>query len=322
MDPAWKTAVSDAAVAALLTGLSEGVELTDMKLWLPALKASIDDYRSRSTLKSDPLFAEAYGKVRNLLLTIFEREVKKGATLLTIADEHGRRIPRATKGGKTTEQIMMMPYIAALCLKYWGFELGQLILAPFWQTRIAREMAHTRATRALTRELRLTGAECETIETSVGRAEVIRCLPAELPISEGVTMTAESWVIDFEAGAQVSSPSAINRFLQTNNNGLGYTIFRDGRTGTIVLSKGSSTPQSEWETVCGALIEDEGSSDNADGSLGCWHATRGAAGLAGFLLNGNPAHRYVPKSAIDAGALADIVEWAQGGSELNDGADE
>ncbi|MDR0861750.1 MAG: hypothetical protein LBN30_03110 [Oscillospiraceae bacterium] len=320
MDPTWKTAVCDGALSALLMALRDDVPLSDRRVWLPAVRATLDNYRNRSPLKSDPLFADAYSKVRNLFLTTFDKEISKGATLLTYADEQGRRVPRKSKSGRTTAQIMLMPYIAAAVQRYWGAELGELILAPFWHTRIAREMAHTRVSRALTRDAKPTGAGYEELQTEVGRVTLIRCLPAEIPIADGVSMTGESWIIDFDADETVAAPGAINRYLQTNNNGLGYTIFRDAHSGTIVLSKGSSTPESEWVAVVNALLEDEGSSDAQDlapsatgepAEIGCWHVTRNANGYAAFLLNGNPAHRYVPKSAICADMLADIVEWAQ-----------
>ena len=62
-----------------------------------------------------------------------------------------------------------------------------------------------------------------------------------------------------------------------------------------------------WERICGALVELEGASD-AEESPGAWHVTRHPNGIAGFLLNGNAAHRYAPQTSITAQSLARIAD--------------
>ena len=114
-------------------------------------------------------------------------------------------------------------------------------------------------------------------------------------------------IFELTASENISSPNSINFYISRENAGDGYSIFRDNVNGTIILSKGYSISDDEWKHVCDALILSEGNTNDISGECGCWHITRNKNGIAAFLLNGNPSHLYVPRSAITAYSLRELV---------------
>ena len=301
LDNEWKSAIVDACLAALFLALSENcVDFTDEKIWLPALKVSLADYSARTALQTEASFKETRGRLYSYLTNLFIRSKTKGDLVFHVMNEEGVMIPKITKDGKKTSLLMLMPYMPYLCYKYWGGVLGQFLLLPFWECRFYKDISFINTWKTLNSEITSLDEDIINMQTSVGEFSLLHCKPSD---NDDNT----PWIIDFFPTPRTISPGPINRFLKIKNKGIGYTIFRDPHTDTIVLSKGEGSRQLEWRLICDKLLELEGSANDVGVECGCWHVTKNPFSIASFLLNGNPTHRYVPKSKITAQSLADIV---------------
>jgi hypothetical protein len=93
---------------------------------------------------------------------------------------------------------------------------------------------------------------------------------------------------------------AIASLFNKDNAGCGLILIKDSSLGTSVLFKGSGIPEDKWQALV-ALIkskEDE-----------CWHVIYNSGGtIAPFIINGNKAHQYVPRSTLDATTLVELVK--------------
>jgi hypothetical protein len=292
----------DACLIALLLELNEKrVGFTREWNWRPILKESLADYLLRTSLRDDVMFNHVYSKITAYLTSQFARAQNKDDLKLKSVNKNGELVYYIDKDNKTIDLIMLTPFLPFLCYKYWGGHIGQMLMIPLLESRIFQGLSYMKDNNILDREFHTRNSELLNIKTSIGTVTILYCK------SQNKNCTVP-WIIDFEALSDVTSPNSINRLLKQNNNGIGYTIFRDNSTHSIVLSKGDHSENAEWEQICYKLIELEGESSISTRPCGCWHITKNPRGIAGFLLNGNPTHQYIPKSAITAFSLRDIVD--------------
>lgn len=290
----WKTAVVDACLAAFYLALkTPGLNFRNKLAWLPMMRASLEDFAQRTALRHHPDFDAAYRKISNFMTDSFAYRAARGDTKYLI--------PAQQNLAKTTEAEfnMLTPYLPLLCFRFWGGALGQLLLCPLWECRFYSEMLNTANYRALRK---LAPAKQDTFgpeATGIGRLTVRTCRNTldSLPVK----------IIEYAPAPGQGAPAPVNQYIRTELEGCGLSIFRNTGSGTMVIGKSEKIPAALWEMICDRLVALEGLSDDLT-QCGAWHVTRNPAGLAPFLLNGNPTHRYVPESTVDAQQLADIVD--------------
>ena len=312
--PAWKAAIVDACLTAFYMGLREASpNFADRARWEPALRRSLSDYMSRTALKDEPGFDAAAKKITRYLTTIFARSQAAGELKITMTDKSGARVVKGRETGHETELNLLVPYLPYLCFRAWGWDLSQLVLFFLWEGRFRQEMSFAGAFQTLCASIPKKCADADALETPVGTLDIVSC---GLTDKNGTPLK----IYDFTSKGGIA-PGPLNRYMRTHNAGFGLTIFRDASIHSTVLTRGEAVDMGLWERVCEALIEKEGASDDASGQEGAWHVTRNPNGIASFLLNGNPTHRYVPCTAITAKSLAQIVEECASADENAASAD-
>lgn len=300
--PTWKAAIVDACLTAFYLGLREpSPDFRNRAKWEPFLRRSFADYLKRSPMKEEPQFAVAAKKIKRYLTTSFLRAQSNGELKLTTTDKDGNRVVKGRETGHETDLNLLVPYLPYLCWRYWGGVLGQFVLCFLWESRVYQEMSFARAFDALCNAIPkdCPDTDADGLQTPVGPVRIASC---ELKNPDGVPLR----VFDLTSKGGIA-PGPLNRFMRTRNAGFGMTIFRDPAVRSTVLTKGEGVDMGLWERICAALVELEGASD-AEETPGAWHVTRHPNGIAGFLLNGNAAHRYAPQTSITAQSLARIAD--------------
>ena len=95
-----------------------------------------------------------------------------------------------------------------------------------------------------------------------------------------------------------------NNSIGRDNNGrpmgCGLVLVLDTVRGTSVLMRSSGIPEDKWERLVKLIKEKEGE---------CWHVTpNSSGGIAPFIVNGNRAHQYVPRTGLDISTLSRLVQ--------------
>lgn len=287
LTPEWKTAIVDACLAALCMALkTPSLRFRSRQIWQPTLEAFLRDFAARTPLRHEPGFDAARRKLQDFMTHSFAYRAARGDTKYRLPD------------GTEAELIMLTPYLPRVCCELWGGALTQLLLHPLYESRFCAEMRSAGAYQVLRRSIPAAPGVLERKDTEIGRLTVLQC--------RGKVDGQPIRIIELEAAPHVTAPGAINHYIH-NSGGLGFSIFHSAATATIVLGKGDQIPPALWEAVVTRLVALEGASDDP-AACGAWHVTRSPAGLAPFLLNGNPTHRYVPRSAISAGMLVRLVD--------------
>ena len=297
----WKQAIVDVCIVAFILGVqNDGRALSDT-VWMPETKESMKDFARHTLQRNHPYFNNSFSYVNQLLSKNFVEGMRSEKNLLTIATGNGR-IPKTTKAGVTTKQIMLMPFLPSLLKKYFGEVLSKFVLMPMWDVRIAREIENATVKNILS----VTTGDEDIInaELDIGRISMLHLE------KQTVGEKNQTWLIEITTEI-ISSPTALKNYLFRANSGDGYVIFKNAVYGTIYLGKGSAIDEAEWRAVCDQLLQSEGSSNielNAENSTcGCWHLTHNERGIADFLLNGNPSHLYVPRSSLTVFMLRAMV---------------
>jgi hypothetical protein len=301
----WKESIINACISALLIGIVEksnykngDYSFTRKDYWEIFLRDSLEIFQAKTLLKNDPHFDESFNEVKK---RIFSYNWRSDDAYLTERQPNGTRIK---KDNKSIQQLSLMPFIAALCQEYWGAVLGQIILSHFWEVRIMRQMTLLRVRNALGNNLKDISQNYPFINSEIGSISLFLCDAIYTPEGE----LKIPLVIEINAHPNlVNVKAALDDFLNRSNQGFGYTLLHQQRTGTIVLTKGKNIPYEEWVKLCDLLIEIEGNSDEKP--AGCWHKTENMEGkIESFLLNGNPAHQYAPKSSITGESLKMLIK--------------
>ena len=299
--PGWKQALAEACICAVLCALREKKRFMTAAYWREPAVASLNRYATQTRLRDDADFGQAFQKLKRNLCGF------KGAKLqIKKADGSFQKLqpgPDAKDAQQEPWQLLVMPYLAALCQEYWGEELGQLILSLFWEARILGDLGYAKIYRALG-ELVAAGENEQDADTPVGNI-AFRKLGWQAPDMDGVQRSP--WILELRpAGRLANCRAPLTSYLKSNNGGLGYTLVHPAGAGGVVLSKGQASDPEEWRRLVEYLLETEGNADEGQG--GCWHVVQNAHGhLADYLLNGNPAHQYVPRTGVTAASLVEIL---------------
>ena len=304
--PRWKQTIVDVCVTSFILGIQEQrFDFQSISVWLPIIKEELKKFTKKTALKADPLFGSAFYRVSQFMTDIFDKELKNDRVKLCIPDKKGSRVPKRFSG-EYVDQIMLVPYLSVLIERYFGEDIAFIMLAPLWEARVAREIENT-MTRKTLEEYVPGDDELINADSPIGRLTVLHCDGPDDDFGEPEGERTCTWIFDLDASSSISSPNTLNFFISRNNSGNGYTIYRDYSNGYIVLTKSYAISEAEWEAVCEELILSEGITNGLCGKCGCWHVTRNTNGVAGFLLNGNPSHLYVPRSNITAESLRDLI---------------
>ena len=299
--PAWKTAVVDACLTAFYLALREpSLNFRARSRWEPALRRSLSDYTRRTALKDEPGFEATSRKITRFLTVYFPRSLENGELKITMTDKSGNRVVKGRETGHETDLNLLVPYLPYLCERAWGANVARLVMYYLWESRFYQETLFSRSFEQLCAAIPKKCAEADALETPLGVMNIVSCKTTN---ADGKPLK----IYELSAHSGMT-PGPLNRYLRTHNAAFGLTLFRDTSIHSTVLTRGEGVDMALWERICDALVAREGASDDASGQEGVWHVTRNPNGIAGFLLNGNPTHRYVPATSMTARTLAEITD--------------
>jgi hypothetical protein len=299
MDPTWKTAMMDAVLITFLLELfTQAKEPITIQTILENADASLKAYKNSCFFRGDPDFASAVSKIRNLIRNNFMTELSENKILLTLQAPNGERMAKLDAAGAVIPQLLLFPYLPTLMEKYWGATLSGMLLYPFWEARIDREVSAFRILRELKRVLLPLTQEHIDVATSFGSVTLLFCSQEqETPLR----------ILEVRSATEELYPNTFNRFTRLAYEGKGCVLIHNERSHTTFLGKGYGLTDELWAKICEEVIRWEGESNPGEHGCGCWHMIRKKTQIAPFLLNRNPAHQYVPETQLNARILADII---------------
>ena len=312
MDSAWKEACIYACITALLLGEADGLNYTSWKYWNEHARQdvteSLEFYREHSAYRDNPNFPEEYSRQLNFCTGDFAGRRKSDKNmLLTAKNDDGSRTALTDSKGNTLFQVMMMPYIASLCKRYWGEKLANIIMFSFWDTKIQQNLTRLECMRAIEGVL-AKYPDCDVVNepTPIGQVSILYS-------GHNVAYGGKEYpVVLIDVSSTIQARDAMLGVLNTKFGSIGYTLFRnqDKSSPSLVFSRGSKVPGEFWKLIVDELLARDGSSDSRR-LLGKWHVVKDPNGNLGtFILNGNAAHKYVQKVARTASGFMRIIKNA------------
>lgn len=303
MDSAWKEACVYACITALLLGEADGLKYTSWPYWNENVRKDVTEslkfYREHSAYRDNPDFFQVYSQVMNFCTGFFEdarKNLKNKKMFLTSENEDETLTILTDSKGYALQQVMMMPYIASLCKTYWGEKLANIILFPFWDTKIQQNLTRLECLRAIKGVLsKYPGIDIEDEPTPIGQVSILYA-GYDDTASEGKKYP----VVLIDVSSTLQARDAMLGIINDTFGKTGYTLLRyqDKDNQSLVFSCGEGTPSEEWRLLVEELVRRDGSSDSrlkrGRHSPGQWHVMRNSRGkLQRYILSGNSAHRYV-----------------------------
>jgi len=295
MSPGWKQAVVEASLVSLILAKKYKERYYEPQYWLQPALDSLHHYAEYSPLKNDTFFQDG--------VTTLEKWIEQFRFApFKMNTNDGNKI--RVKAGNQANQCLIIFFLAALLQRYWGPVLGQIMMSHYWEVLLQGQLTYIGILKELDKLVQ-PSAQHSTRSTPYGEITFIDTGLKRAGTGSGPTRSV--WILEIvPRQGVVDARSPLTGFINKNNVGVGYVLLRARDAGNNVLSKGKAISQGDWETLCDQLIALEGNSN--ENPAGCWHRTQDNQELsASFLLNGNAAHQYVPKSQLSAVTLAQLL---------------
>jgi hypothetical protein len=292
LTPEWKEAVIAATYVAIAFALEESRLVDDRQVMLSVMDQDLAHHKQHSSFRSHGDFEARCQKMRSDLRNlpvIFKDAVWKRK------DRSGFMAP-VRQEGRTIPQILLLPRMILANREFWGEETGTFLNFHFLELLLADQLSF--------RQVR------NLLDATDWRADFdTRTEVGDLGFRRMDAKRGGHWLLNFECG---STSLAVSRavkhyFNEGEKNRSGVLLVRNTSLNTKALSRLGKFPQELWTRLVDFLIDREGSTDNP-ASMGCWHLEKRDGVYADFLLNGNPAHQYTPRSALDLDTLRRVLD--------------
>ena len=305
LTPVWKRAIVDACLSAVVVCLEDGIDLiSDASAKKASLEPSLENYIRHSAHASHPRFKDAVQRIRSVFGD--QDRVFKDAFLRDrkgiIKDANGEAIP----------QLLVLSRVCFACEYCWGAKLRDVITTHFWEQEFQKQLnfyAVEEAIESLNAQKITRAVTPAGLFTKTVLPDIFADVRSGGPQSPLLKKKQPVWVVSVTPAFGIFKPNqAISNFINKHNAGCGLILIRDTITGTSALFKCSAIPTAQWERLVSKIIEKEGKVVPGLEPMGCWHVTYDSGGgVAPFILNGNRAHQYVPRSGLDATVLCELV---------------
>lgn len=337
MDSAWKEASVYACIIAILKAKIDKVPFTSEKYWNEHIQNDVEEslnfYRQHSIYAEDPKkedkeypeFHDVFSMIKTNYTNRFQKNLNNKVInmYLTVKGEDGSLRVKADKAGIAIPQIMMMPYVISLCKTYWGEKLANIILFPFWEYEIQKNMAFRECRKAIKDILdQNPNKTVYNVPTNFGKISIMYPdYTATCQKYGGYGKDGKRRIIGYEERPVVifdlssifpAAGSAAKNIINTDFDGAGFCIVRDmdKNNNNIMVSRCKNITMEEWEKVIKELIRLDGNSDSRK-RVGKWHITQDDNGKpAEFILNGTAPHKYVRKVTRSPHGFLEIIKRA------------
>ena len=282
----WKKALFDASLTAVLYCLENQIDIISNPLEAKAsIEKSLKNYSQNSPHIAHVRFQDALQQIRSTYGNqeiIFKDAVLQDRTG-PIKDSSGNYIP----------QLLLLARVCIACEKCWGEKISNVITTHFWEVEMQKQLNFYLVKDAVA-ELFTKNVDRLVCPAGFLRKQI---LPS---IDLGKGQQAQVWIVSISPEVSVFRPNqGISNYINKKNAGCGLILIQDTVRGTNALSMCSGVPQSKWKLLVDLIVSKEPD---------YWHVTTQASGdIAPFILNGNKAHLYKPRSGLDVNILADLV---------------
>ena len=301
MSPAWKRMIVDVLFTSIAYCLKENIFPHNSIDMGHSITEMYEYYLNSTLLQKEPDFdlvsKQLKGKIYNVQKTISEATLKA-------KDSKGNIVQRLDSRGHPIPQRMILPRISLSIERCWGKPLATFIMANLFETMILSQLSYQKVYRAIENCISASSGKNYSCMTEVGWFE-FRCCKSKSPSNYNGSL----WLLSLSVKNDVIRPNrAMQNILKNKNDGHGIILIQNNSIATKAIFCGSGYQNDKWSIMAEELTKFEGDADN-ENIPGCWHKTINEFGvLSDFLLNGNTAHRYIPRSKLNIDSLKMIIE--------------
>lgn len=286
----WKKTIMDAAITAIIYCLEHKINLLE---YTPehdtTLRRSLAHFQTHCPYTRDANFTKTINTIRNIYLNqkVAYREA---------------RLPQKSQWS----QLLLLSRVCYALHSCWGDHIAQLIMTNLWESiyqsqlifnAFTLELEQLNATQNYTEQL----SEYGVIKRQHLTLPHIKAEKTSKNLKTSISPN-DLWIFEINPTPRlITSNRPLINFLNKHNNGFGLILINDHFSCTKSIFKGTSFPYTYWKKLVDQLIQLEPNS---------WFKMENeqTKKYTGFVLNGNPAHQYVPVSQIELGDLIALLK--------------
>lgn len=291
----WKRAIVCACLVAVIYCLENQIDIKGYpEEKRKSLESSLDNYIVKSRHQNHARFAGAIQRLRSIYLDqalVFKNAVLRNRTGAML-DSEGNQIP----------QLLLLSRVCFACEKCWGIDFRDAIATHFWEVELQNHLSFGVVEDEIDKIVR---AKTSKAATAVGTI-TFNFLP-DMDVEfldfrkQRRKKRTRLWIFTMAPNVGVTrAAQAIQHYTNEHNFGCGLILMKNSILGTSALFKGSSLPEEGWRRLVSLIRSKEEE---------CWHVIdQSTGGIAPFIVNGNKAHQYVPRSALDNMTLMELAK--------------
>ncbi len=281
LSSAWKRGIIHAALTAVIYCLESRIDLIgDPEEKSAAAQRSFERYCASTPNQGRDRFATAKAK----LIEFYEDQSKVFADAIL----HDKKKPIVDQRGKAIPQLLVLSRLLFAIEQCWGEYYAAVVGLHLWEVELQKQLYFEESRRVLKPVLE---ERTEFVSSSIG---TIRCAYLKLE-----SFKRQLWLIELAPHpGNFAVDDACKYLVNQMNDGFGLILVNNEGLGTKALFKTKNVPDGWWDSLRKEILGREPE---------CWYKQDVRGGVTPYLLNGNAAHRYMPRSALDLESLSALV---------------
>lgn len=280
LPPQWKKTLMDASIIAIIYCLENNIGLwKDFRVRAEAIKNSMEYYFEHCPYKNDSNFNDV---VKYLRATYRNQSPSFLKANLPIT--------------KNINQLMTLGSVCFALQMCWGKDIAKIIMMNFWEVVYQGQAVFNDSISELKPLSSLPLNQILHSKYGSFQRQVIRLRSFKSSQSSNRNL----WLFYAEPTPMfVLGNRPLMNLLNQQNSGYGIVFFNDHFHFRKAIFRGANVPYSFWKRLVDYICKNEPES---------WHKSfkYNTNTYAPFLINGNPAHGYVPQSQIELKDLINI----------------
>ena len=290
VSPEWKKTIMDTAITSIIYCLEEKIDLREYTSEQDKiLKKSLEHFQIHSPFAKDKHFKTTINRVRDIYLN--QKLVYKQARLPNI---------------EYSSQLLILGRVCFALNKCWGENIAQIIMTSFWETIYQSQLVFNELTFDLNNINTSNDFSEHLTKYGIIRQKSIYNSRIKAEDSKRIKIPKSGfhnqiWFIEIDPTPRLlmGNRPLIN-YLNKKNMGFGVMFVNDRFNCSKAIFRGSTFPYFYWEKLIDRICELEPKS---------WHKVKNeeTKQYASFVINGNPAHQYVPSSELELEDITNVI---------------
>lgn len=280
----WKKTIMDASMVAVIYCLENNINLLkNFKERAEILKESMEYYFEHCPYQNDPVFDLT---VKFLRATYRNQSPSFLKATLPIS--------------KNKDQLFLLGRVCYALHMCWGKNIAQVIMMNFWEVVYQGQAIFNDANLELKSLSSLNKDQSLHSKYGAFQKQSLRLRGYKSTHSSN----RDLWVFYVEPTPMfVLGNRPLMYLLNQQNSGYGVVFFNDPFHFRKAVFCGNNVPYSFWKRLVNLICKEEPE---------CWHKSfkYNTDRFAPFLINGNPAHQYVPQSQMTLNDFMQIIKQA------------